>query len=310
MLLGPVHATGTFDGVDALFANPPESTEQVLHPEKLSSREAPVAVAFPDDLAARLGDGWCVALQDTFGEFQLRILLADAAGVDAGGGGRGGRVGRRPGRVGRRARTAPRGVVLDTALGHGRRRERVRDGPRGIVPRLQAAGRSAQVLTPEPNRVVLISANSDDTLGRSRTSSASRADVRVAARRDPPPRLLHRLGRRDPEQPQGVRERRLRCQRQREPLGRALRLRRVDHPRVAIEGVELGRELGRVGGDPLRLLRRRPRPRRPRESAPRRARGAASGSPPSSPSTSPAGARPTSAALRRIEAIRACAYCT
>ena len=36
----------------------------------------------------------------------------------------------------------------------------------GIVPKLQALGRSASILMPEPNRVVLVTASSDDTMGR------------------------------------------------------------------------------------------------------------------------------------------------
>ena len=63
----------------------PESTEQILHPEKYTAGEAPVAVTLPADLATRLGTGWTVPLQDTFGEFQLGIWLREAgvAGGDA-----------------------------------------------------------------------------------------------------------------------------------------------------------------------------------------------------------------------------------
>ena len=138
----------------------------------------------------------------------------------------------------------------------------------------------------------------------SRTSSGSRG--RPAVR----PGALHRLGRGDPEQLERVRERRLRRQGQREPLRRALRLLRVHDPRVAVERVELRRELGRVGRDALRLLGQRRRPRRPPAAArrparapPRARRRAAPRRPP------PVTARPRRA-LRRIEAIRACAYWT
>ena len=40
----------------------PESTEQILHPEKYAADEGPVKVAMPVDLAARLGTGWTVPL--------------------------------------------------------------------------------------------------------------------------------------------------------------------------------------------------------------------------------------------------------
>ena len=57
---GQFLASGGYAGVDALFADPPDSTEQVLHPDKLNPREAPIEVTFDADLAAKLGAGWCV----------------------------------------------------------------------------------------------------------------------------------------------------------------------------------------------------------------------------------------------------------
>jgi hypothetical protein len=71
-------AAGGWAAVDALYAKPPASTEQVLHPDKLAAGEAPIPVAFPVDLAKRLGSGWSVDLQDTLGEFQLRVWLESA----------------------------------------------------------------------------------------------------------------------------------------------------------------------------------------------------------------------------------------
>ena len=64
--------------VDALYDRMPESTEQILHPDAYQAREHPVVVDLPDDLAAQLGDGWSVPLEDTFGEFQLGIWLRGA----------------------------------------------------------------------------------------------------------------------------------------------------------------------------------------------------------------------------------------
>jgi hypothetical protein len=74
LTLGSWQAGGGFGGVDTLFRNPPDTTEQVMHADKLASREKPVPVAFPPDLATLLGKGWRVSLEDTFGEFQLGIL--------------------------------------------------------------------------------------------------------------------------------------------------------------------------------------------------------------------------------------------
>jgi hypothetical protein len=75
-----VQATGGWEAVNEAFANPPASTEQVLHPEKYTAHEAPVKVDLPDDLATRLGKGWMVGLEDTLGEFQLSLWLSDAGG--------------------------------------------------------------------------------------------------------------------------------------------------------------------------------------------------------------------------------------
>jgi hypothetical protein len=69
---------GGWDAVDALYDKPPVSTEQILHPEKYQAGEAPVSVDLPDDLAARMGQGWSVTLEDTFGEFQTQVWLRTA----------------------------------------------------------------------------------------------------------------------------------------------------------------------------------------------------------------------------------------
>jgi hypothetical protein len=71
---------GGWAAVDAAFGKPPASTEQILHPEKYDSGEAPTVVDLPNDLAARMGSGWSLGLEDTLGEFQLRLWLANAAG--------------------------------------------------------------------------------------------------------------------------------------------------------------------------------------------------------------------------------------
>jgi hypothetical protein len=78
-----VQSTGGWPAVSAYFGAMPQSTEQILHPEKYTAREAPVAVAFPADLAARLGTGWSVPLLDTFGEFQTGIWLREGGVVAA-----------------------------------------------------------------------------------------------------------------------------------------------------------------------------------------------------------------------------------
>lgn len=64
-----------YTAVDAVFKDPPASTEQVIHPEKYTAREAPIVVTPAKDLAATLGSGWSEAARDTLGEAFLRVWL-------------------------------------------------------------------------------------------------------------------------------------------------------------------------------------------------------------------------------------------
>jgi hypothetical protein len=70
-----VIGSGGYHAVDAAFADPPTSTEQVLHPDKFMPREAPVDVQLPRDLAKTMGAGWSEVGRDTLGELLLRIWL-------------------------------------------------------------------------------------------------------------------------------------------------------------------------------------------------------------------------------------------
>lgn len=60
--------------VDELWADPPQSTEQLLHPERYPD-DAPALVTLPR-LEGTLGPGWRLAGEDTLGEFLLRQHLA------------------------------------------------------------------------------------------------------------------------------------------------------------------------------------------------------------------------------------------
>jgi hypothetical protein len=79
-----LQASGGWDAVNGAFRDPPASTEQVLHPEKYASHEAPVDVTLPADLPAKLGSGWTKGLEDTLGEFQLKVWLDQAGGGSGG----------------------------------------------------------------------------------------------------------------------------------------------------------------------------------------------------------------------------------
>ena len=56
----------------------PDSTEQILHPDKYAANEAPIPMGMPEDLARQLGTGWSVPLEDTFGELEIEDWLRDA----------------------------------------------------------------------------------------------------------------------------------------------------------------------------------------------------------------------------------------
>jgi len=78
-----LYQSGGWSAVDTALQSPPASTEQVLHPEKYAAHEMPVPVSLPADLAAKVGSGWKLALQDTFGELELRIWLESSASSSA-----------------------------------------------------------------------------------------------------------------------------------------------------------------------------------------------------------------------------------
>ncbi len=71
-----------WDRITEMFADPPRSTEQVLHPEKyIGAREDPVAIRLPD-LASTVG-GADELWSNTLGEFNIGILLRQAHPVGA-----------------------------------------------------------------------------------------------------------------------------------------------------------------------------------------------------------------------------------
>ena len=69
-------AEGDWDAVNAAYANMPASTEQILHPLKYLERDEPSLTALPDPTAA-LGAGWRIVDEDTLGELQTAVLLAE-----------------------------------------------------------------------------------------------------------------------------------------------------------------------------------------------------------------------------------------
>jgi hypothetical protein len=64
-----------YDAIDAAFADPPDSTEQIIHLDAWQPREAPASVP-ETDLAAALGDGWTEVDATPIGEATIRIILS------------------------------------------------------------------------------------------------------------------------------------------------------------------------------------------------------------------------------------------
>ncbi len=90
-----IWARGGWDAVNAVYGRLPDSTEQILHPEKYQAGEKPVAVPLAAaTLAKAMGAGWSGTPEDTLGEFQLSVWLGqngvkapDAQAAAAGWGG-------------------------------------------------------------------------------------------------------------------------------------------------------------------------------------------------------------------------------
>lgn len=75
---------GGYPTVDAAFTNPPDSTEQVLHPDKYVHREQPIKVSIASGVPETLGSGWSAVGQDTLGELVLRIWLTEGGVLPVG----------------------------------------------------------------------------------------------------------------------------------------------------------------------------------------------------------------------------------
>ncbi|HEV2128361.1 MAG TPA: hypothetical protein VGR22_07080 [Thermomicrobiales bacterium] len=73
-----LYSEGGWDLVNQALADPPASTEQILHPEKYLDGGAPVEIEVAD-FTQELGDDWTVFDTNTFGEYQLRVILGETS---------------------------------------------------------------------------------------------------------------------------------------------------------------------------------------------------------------------------------------
>lgn len=69
-----LYARGNWAGVNAAYRQLPDSTAQILHPEKYVSQEKPDSVQDPD-IGSALGQGWRAIDVNTLGEWDTYLLL-------------------------------------------------------------------------------------------------------------------------------------------------------------------------------------------------------------------------------------------
>jgi hypothetical protein len=70
-----------FTEMDEAYADPPDSTEQIIHLDAWDPRESPIPIELPD-LAAALGDGWDEVDNTAMGEASIGFMLQHF-GLDA-----------------------------------------------------------------------------------------------------------------------------------------------------------------------------------------------------------------------------------
>lgn len=69
-----LYKVGGFEAIDAAWANPPASTEHILHPDRYRAGDLPQIVALAP-LTDTLGAGWTLLNENVLGEFYLREYL-------------------------------------------------------------------------------------------------------------------------------------------------------------------------------------------------------------------------------------------
>jgi hypothetical protein len=68
-----IYNKGGWEAVNQLYANPPDSTSQILHPDLYTRHVEPVALTVPAVPSSLTG--WKLTMQDTLGELALRVWL-------------------------------------------------------------------------------------------------------------------------------------------------------------------------------------------------------------------------------------------
>jgi hypothetical protein len=76
-----IYTSGGWAAVDAVYKNPPVSTEQILHPNLYPS-DTPIPVDLPD-LTTTLGEGWREVSRNQMGEWYTNLILARGVNANA-----------------------------------------------------------------------------------------------------------------------------------------------------------------------------------------------------------------------------------
>ena len=69
---------GSWEKVNSTYAALPETSEQILHPEKYIAQERAIQVELPD-LASALGEDWRLLISDTLGELNTLMILGHSS---------------------------------------------------------------------------------------------------------------------------------------------------------------------------------------------------------------------------------------
>lgn len=82
--MGFVHSVvrDGWDAAELLYSDPPQSTEQILHPEKWKDRDEPVEIDFERIETSSAFDDWTLLDSNVIGELQWRIIFNEAAMYD------------------------------------------------------------------------------------------------------------------------------------------------------------------------------------------------------------------------------------
>ncbi len=75
MFVAALHGSGGFARINRAYADPPVSTEHVLHPQRFARGEQPERIRLPQ-AETLLGEGYPLVAEDTIGELEMSVYFA------------------------------------------------------------------------------------------------------------------------------------------------------------------------------------------------------------------------------------------